>query len=142
MEKWTYRCSLFCSATATSISTAASWGSNLLISISFLTLSNALTSGGTFGLYAFFALLGLIFVFLCVPETKGLPLEAVKRLFKDGRWAFQLDVSDFLPASVVVAASSLVIDGESVNYYGAIDQGKEGAFNEKQTRSFESETLV
>ena len=39
---------------------------------------------GTFALFAGFTLCGWIFLTLCYPETTGLPLEEVEKLFSDG----------------------------------------------------------
>ena len=51
--------------------------SNLLISMTFLDITSALTAAGTFWLYAGFAALGLVFIYFVVPETKGLTLEQI-----------------------------------------------------------------
>lgn len=61
-------------ASALAVAAAAQWGANWAVSASFPTLSNI---GLTFayGIYATFALLSLVFVFLWVPETKDRELE-------------------------------------------------------------------
>ncbi|KAJ2448346.1 hypothetical protein EV183_005488 [Coemansia sp. RSA 2336] len=66
---------------AGSIATATNWVSNFIISVTFLTMTLHITASGTFWLYAGILLLGLVFVFYMVPETKGLKLEDVQRLF-------------------------------------------------------------
>ena len=64
---------------ALAVAAAAQWVANLVVSATFPTLSNI---GLTFayGLYAAFALLSLIFVYLWVPETKDRELEDMDSL--------------------------------------------------------------
>lgn len=66
-------------ASALAVAAAAQWAANWLVSTTFPTLSNI---GLTFayGLYAAFALLSLVFVFLWVPETKDRELEDMDSL--------------------------------------------------------------
>jgi len=66
-------------ASALAVAAAAQWAANWLVSTTFPTLS---TIGLSFayGLYAAFALLSLIFVFLWVPETKDRELEDMDTL--------------------------------------------------------------
>ncbi|KAJ2347648.1 hypothetical protein GGF43_004710, partial [Coemansia sp. RSA 2618] len=66
---------------AGSIATATNWVSNFIISVTFLTMTLHITASGTFWLYAGILLIGLVFVFFMVPETKGLKLEDVQKLF-------------------------------------------------------------
>jgi SP family myo-inositol transporter-like MFS transporter 13 len=71
-------------STGQSLATAVNWIFNLAVSLTFLTLSNTETLGrhGAFLIYAGFALLGWIFIYATVPETKGLKLEQVVKLYK------------------------------------------------------------
>lgn len=66
-------------ASALAVAAAAQWGANWAVSASFPALSNI---GLTFayGIYAAFALLSLVFVFLWVPETKDRELEDMDTL--------------------------------------------------------------
>ncbi|KAG9292077.1 hypothetical protein G9A89_017977 [Geosiphon pyriformis] len=66
---------------ANGIATATNWIFNLAVSVSFLPLTEAITATGTFWLYAGIMILGWIFVFRWVPETKGKSLEEVKEVF-------------------------------------------------------------
>ncbi len=59
---------------------AHQWIGNLVISFTFLDVITGLTEAGAFWLYAGFALTGLLFVFFCVPETKGVALENIVKL--------------------------------------------------------------
>jgi SP family myo-inositol transporter-like MFS transporter 13 len=55
----------------------ANWSSNLIVSMTFLSLTEALGSLATFLLYAAFSFIGLIAIFLLVPKTKSLPVEQI-----------------------------------------------------------------
>lgn len=66
------------------IAAVANWCSNLLVSETFLTLTEALGSAGTFLLFAGFSFLGLVGIFFLVPETKGLQFEEVEKLLQEG----------------------------------------------------------
>lgn len=67
----------------TSASTTVNWIGNVAVSATFLTLAadNALGKYGAFWLYAFVAVAGWGWLFLCMPETKGLSLEEIELLF-------------------------------------------------------------
>ncbi|MEO6467802.1 MAG: MFS transporter, partial [Acidimicrobiia bacterium] len=52
------------------IATMAGWAGNLLVSLTFLSLIDALGESGTFALYAVIGLASLMFIRLRVPETK------------------------------------------------------------------------
>lgn len=62
----------------------ANWVSNLIVSQTFLTLTKALGSAGTFLLFAAFCAIGLICIYWFVPETKGLQFEEVEKLLQVG----------------------------------------------------------
>ncbi|XP_030471185.2 inositol transporter 4 [Syzygium oleosum] len=66
------------------IAAVANWCSNLIVSETFLTLTEALGSAGTFLLFAGFSFLGLVGIFFLVPETKGLQFEEVEKLLQEG----------------------------------------------------------
>lgn len=69
-------------STAISIATMFNWSFNLLVSMTFLTMSDALGQPLTFGVYACLTFIGLIFIVLFVPETKGRSLEDMEALFQ------------------------------------------------------------
>lgn len=68
-----------------SAATVANWSANLLITVTFLSLINAIGKSWTFWLYAILTGLALVFVALCVPETKGRPLEQIDSYWEHGR---------------------------------------------------------
>lgn len=69
-------------STAISIATMVNWISNLIVSMTFLTMTDALGQPITFGLYAGLSVLGLLFIIFFVPETKGRSLEDIEALFQ------------------------------------------------------------
>ncbi|XP_015784389.1 proton myo-inositol cotransporter isoform X1 [Tetranychus urticae] len=68
--------------TCNSISTSVCWAFNLLVSLTFLSLTKAITKHGTFWLYCSFAIVGWIFLIIELPETRGVSLENVEELFR------------------------------------------------------------
>jgi SP family galactose:H+ symporter-like MFS transporter len=72
-------------AAGASAATVANWSANLLISVTFLSLINAVGKPWTFWIYAIFAALAIVFVARFVPETKGRPLEHIDRYWTEGR---------------------------------------------------------
>lgn len=75
---WTINSELFplwCRSVCTSITTAFNWFFNLIVSMTFLTLSNTMTKQGAFGLYAGFGVIGFFVFLFFLPETKGRSLE-------------------------------------------------------------------
>lgn len=69
-------------SSAVAIATTVNWISNLIVSMTFLTLTDAIGQPSTFALYAGLGLLGLLFVVFFLPETKGRTLEEVEELFE------------------------------------------------------------
>ncbi len=67
---------------AMSIATFANWGSNYLVSLTFLTLVGNFGIGKTFSLYALLSLLAFYFIYLFIRETKGKSLDELETLYK------------------------------------------------------------
>jgi sugar porter (SP) family MFS transporter len=62
------------------LATAVNWGSAFLVSQFFLSLIHLLGSSWTFWLLAGFCALGWIWIYLRVPETRGLTLEKIQEM--------------------------------------------------------------
>ncbi|XP_069142461.1 proton myo-inositol cotransporter-like isoform X2 [Argopecten irradians] len=68
-------------STGTSLATAVNWIANLIVSMTFLSLLEAITTYGTFYLFGGISLIGLITIAAILPETKNKTLEEVQELF-------------------------------------------------------------
>jgi SP family galactose:H+ symporter-like MFS transporter len=64
------------------LAAAFNWGSNLLVSLTFLTLLQMLGATRTFWLYGLFAIASWIFSYYKVPETKGRTLEEIEESWR------------------------------------------------------------
>lgn len=60
----------------------ANWVSNLAVAQSFLTLTEAIGTSWTFLIFGGLSVAALAFVLVCVPETKGLPIEEVEKMLE------------------------------------------------------------
>jgi len=69
-------------AQAVAVSTAANWGANFLVSLTFPIMTARLGSAPTFFTYATLGVLTLLFVIAKVPETKGKTLEEISKLWR------------------------------------------------------------
>jgi sugar porter (SP) family MFS transporter len=65
--------------TAMGVATIANWAADFVVTVSFLTLLNAISGTGTFLLFAFLTLVALIYFHAKVPETRGRSLQAIER---------------------------------------------------------------
>lgn len=66
---------------------AKSWGAGVLVSVTFLSMINAIGKPWTFWIYAIMAALAIIFIWQFVPETKDRPLEHIDKYWTQGhRW--------------------------------------------------------
>lgn len=77
---WTMNSEMFplwCRSTCFSLATSFNWIFNLLVSMTFLTISESLTQQGAFFLYMILSIIGWIFFYFLLPETKGTSLENV-----------------------------------------------------------------
>ncbi|XP_044477023.1 probable inositol transporter 2 [Mangifera indica] len=64
------------------IAATANWISNLIVAQSFLSLTQAIGTSWTFLIFGVISVIALIFVIVCVPETKGLPIEEVEKMLE------------------------------------------------------------
>lgn len=76
-----------------SLAISASWGFNMLVSLTFLTLIQFIGTSHTFWLYSFLCVLGWIFVYLVVPETKNCSLEQIENNLRLGRPSRELGMT-------------------------------------------------
>ncbi|XP_030523788.1 monosaccharide-sensing protein 2-like [Rhodamnia argentea] len=60
------------------------WAGNITVTYSLPVLLNSIGLAGLFSIYALGCIVSWIFVFLRVPETKGMPLEVISELFAAG----------------------------------------------------------
>lgn len=63
---------------AMSIATLANWAANFVVTISFLTMLDAIGGEGVFFLFTFLSLVGLVYMAKRVPETKDLSLAEIQ----------------------------------------------------------------
>ncbi|KAK4399077.1 putative polyol transporter 4 [Sesamum angolense] len=74
-------------AQASAFGAVGSRVSSGLVAMSFLSVTHAITVGGTFLLFAAISALSVAFVYKYVPETKGKSLEQIEMLFQnDSHW--------------------------------------------------------
>ncbi|KAJ9185117.1 hypothetical protein P3X46_004781 [Hevea brasiliensis] len=66
------------------IAAVSNWIANLIISLTFLSMTEAFTVAGAFLFFAGVSFLGLIAIYFLVPETKGLPIEEVEKKLQVG----------------------------------------------------------
>ncbi|WOK99504.1 hypothetical protein Cni_G08216 [Canna indica] len=64
------------------IAATANWISNLIVAQSFLSLTEAIGTSWTFLIFGLISVVALFFVLMCVPETKGLPIEEVEKMLE------------------------------------------------------------
>lgn len=86
---WVYSSEVFplrLRAQGTSIGVAVNRIVSGVISMTFLSLSNAITTGGAFFLFGGLAIIAWFFFFTFLPETQGRTLEGMHELFEDFRW--------------------------------------------------------
>jgi Sugar (and other) transporter len=55
------------------------WGTNFVITLTFLSLIEAIGEPGTFWLYALVCVAFWLFAYFFIPETKGRSLEAIEK---------------------------------------------------------------
>lgn len=67
-----------------SLATTVNWASNILVAYSFLTLVELFKLSGTFCIYFAASILGILFVYFLVPETKHVTLEQIEESLRAG----------------------------------------------------------
>lgn len=71
---------------ATAVQSATLWGTNLLITLTMLTLINAIGVGPSMWLYALFNVAAWIFVFFRMPDLTGRSLEEIENKLSEGKF--------------------------------------------------------
>lgn len=61
-----------------SLATAANWGSNMIVALTFLSMIEFFGASHTFYIYCLLGAISLVFIYLFVPETKGMSLEQIE----------------------------------------------------------------
>lgn len=65
---------------AGSLSATSNWTLAFIVTKTFNNLRDALGVGGTFWLFTGISLLGIVFIFFAVPETKGRSLSSIQKM--------------------------------------------------------------
>lgn len=65
------------------IAATVNWTSNLIVAQSFLSLTKTIGTPWTFLMFGVIAVIGVCFVLICVPETKGLPIEEIEKMLEN-----------------------------------------------------------
>ena len=60
------------------------WICDIIVTYSLPVMLNSIGLAGVFGIYSLVCVLAFVFVFLKVPETKGMPLEVITEFFSVG----------------------------------------------------------
>ncbi|KAJ9168883.1 hypothetical protein P3X46_020364 [Hevea brasiliensis] len=68
---------------ASALGAVGSRVSSGVVTMSFLSVSRAITVGGTFFVFSVISALAVLFVHLCIPETKGKSLEQIEMMFQN-----------------------------------------------------------
>ncbi|KAF7256018.1 hypothetical protein EG68_07484 [Paragonimus skrjabini miyazakii] len=77
---WTINSELYptwARSTGAACATGTNWIVNVLVSLTFLSLTEAITRQGAYFLYAAITSLAIVFVYKCVPETSDVTLEQI-----------------------------------------------------------------
>ncbi len=92
---------------AMSVGTVTNWAGNLVVALSFLTLTRAIGKAGTFWLYGGISVGAWAFAYFVVPETKGKTLEQIEEHWRAGRKPRELGggSDDSMPAAAAANGS-------------------------------------
>jgi SP family myo-inositol transporter-like MFS transporter 13 len=71
-------------ALGTMLNTVTCWSTNIIISSTFLSMMKGITPSGAFGFYCGICFVGWLFVVFFYPDVKGMDLETIRAVFRDG----------------------------------------------------------
>lgn len=72
---------LWCRGVCFSVTVGFAWMSNVIMTFSFLPVMDAITQAGAFAMFAILTTIGLIILYVILPETRGIPLEEIEKVF-------------------------------------------------------------
>merc|ERR1712115_760509 len=79
------------------IAATSVWVSNLIVSETFLSMAKAIGTAWAFMVFGVISVIALIFVLICVPETKGLPIEEIEKMLEHRSFHFKFWQKDSKP---------------------------------------------
>ncbi|WOL00219.1 putative polyol transporter 4 isoform X3 [Canna indica] len=79
-------------AQASALGAVGSRLSSGLVAMSFLSVSRAISVAGTFFTFSSISAISVVFVYYCVPETKGKTLEQIEMMFQTGKECKKVEV--------------------------------------------------
>ncbi|WWC94358.1 hypothetical protein V866_001200 [Kwoniella sp. B9012] len=126
-------------AAGSSLATASNWLGNLVVSVSYLSELENLTPSGTYGLYLGFITVGYVFVMFCYPESKGLSIDEIARVFHDG---FGVKKSVQMRREKQRLIAEWAKEGEAGKIHDTAQKAKETAhleFTDRPTRGFRTD---
>ena len=68
-----------------SVGTVVNWSANLIVAVSFLTMTQVLGKPATFWSYGAVTIAAWLFAYFMVPETKGRSLEQIEAHWRAGK---------------------------------------------------------
>ncbi|KAH7864888.1 hypothetical protein Vadar_013420 [Vaccinium darrowii] len=101
-------------AQASALGAVGSRVSSGLVAMSFLSVSRAITVGGTFFVFAAISSLAVVFVYKCVPETKGKSLEQIELMFQQ-----------FSKRSIVILGAIIAAQDRQSRGFSAVEEEEE-----------------
>lgn len=72
---------LWCRGVCFAVTVGFAWMSNVIMTFSFLPVMEGITQAGAFAMYALMTTAGLIILYRILPETRGIPLEEIEKVF-------------------------------------------------------------
>ena len=73
-------------AAGAAVQSATLWGTNVLITLTLLSIMNAIGTGQTFWMYAGFNVIAFIFLYRKMPEMTGHSLEDIENKLQKGKF--------------------------------------------------------